>query len=239
MNNKHEAAAGFASLRLYLGLTQQEFADRLGISRSLLAMTETGKRSLPASAQKLLLGLHHATAHMPVPETGFLLEKKRGRLSPNGRVHNRLNKPEWQRDIARLPELTSGGNQDRAECAALIRMQVVQKETLQQQLQYMMQEREAALAKEQELAAQLNLTGSLIEIAGKRIIGYDSPLKKKNAEIGKAKLGHKKLLLERQLMRYNPPSILEREFRINVIERYIAVVAEILEALQQRMNELS
>lgn len=41
--------------RKRLGLTQEAMAEKLGVSRSLLALVESGKRALPASAKDRLL----------------------------------------------------------------------------------------------------------------------------------------------------------------------------------------
>jgi DNA-binding XRE family transcriptional regulator len=41
---QHFTLSSTAQVRIYLGLTQQQLADNLGISRSALAMAETGQR---------------------------------------------------------------------------------------------------------------------------------------------------------------------------------------------------
>lgn len=58
MRTKETGLAGVAPRRRAAGLTQQEMADALGISRSMVAMIETGKAwpiasILPAMAETL------------------------------------------------------------------------------------------------------------------------------------------------------------------------------------------
>lgn len=45
------------NLRVHLGLSQIQFSGLLGISSGLIALVETGKRSLPENARKIVLNL--------------------------------------------------------------------------------------------------------------------------------------------------------------------------------------
>ena len=79
----------FAFTRCRLGITQQQLANSLGISRSLLAMAETGKRKLPQSAMAYLQEMQVIAQQLPVPEPvtrrrvmGFVPLKEYNRIAP-------------------------------------------------------------------------------------------------------------------------------------------------------------
>jgi transcriptional regulator with XRE-family HTH domain len=260
MSNKHAHNAGISSLRLQLGMTQQEFADSLGISRSLVGMAEIGVRSLPAATRPLLMGLHQLTGQLAPVETGYRRERRKGR-SATAKRYNRVDKMARQRNMPLLQ--TAGTRQEdqsalpidnsstaksytaginailtRDECLQMIQLQSVQKQVLQQQLQYRVQERETAGVKGQELASLLTYMSAMVDIEDRHMISLKVPLSQKNAAIRKAKFQHKKLLLERQLMRFNTSALLLRELKINIAEKQLSELREMLEALEQRMAEL-
>ncbi|RYY21090.1 MAG: helix-turn-helix domain-containing protein [Cytophagaceae bacterium] len=59
--------------RAQLGLTQQELAQLLGVSRTALAMAEQGSRDLPSAAAQRLLNLLQALAALPAPVPAAVL----------------------------------------------------------------------------------------------------------------------------------------------------------------------
>ncbi|RZK43849.1 MAG: helix-turn-helix domain-containing protein [Hymenobacter sp.] len=61
------------AVRAQLGLTQQDLARLLGVSRTALAMAEQGSRDLPSAATVRLLGLWQALATMPAPVAAAVL----------------------------------------------------------------------------------------------------------------------------------------------------------------------
>lgn len=60
---------GFAATRERLGLSQRQLADQLGISRTTIAMAETGRRKLPTAALIKLAGLEIKMTAAMVPDT--------------------------------------------------------------------------------------------------------------------------------------------------------------------------
>jgi transcriptional regulator with XRE-family HTH domain len=79
----------FAYARARLGITQQQLANSLGISRSQLAMAETGKRILSESAMAYLEEMHAIAKQLPIPElvtrrrvAGFAALKVYNRIAP-------------------------------------------------------------------------------------------------------------------------------------------------------------
>jgi transcriptional regulator with XRE-family HTH domain len=79
----------FAYARARLGITQQQLANSLGISRSQLAMAETGKRKLSGSAMDYLEKMHAIAKQLPMPElvtrrrvAGFAALKVYNRIAP-------------------------------------------------------------------------------------------------------------------------------------------------------------
>ena len=64
-------------LRADLGLSQIQFAGLLGISGGLLALVETGKRSLPTNARQVVLFLGHLVSLLPAfdPEAFPILDE--------------------------------------------------------------------------------------------------------------------------------------------------------------------
>jgi transcriptional regulator with XRE-family HTH domain len=79
----------FAVTRVRLGITQQQLANSLGISRSQLAMAETGKRKLSQSALAYLEKMQAIAKQLPIPEpvtrrrvTGFVPLKEYNRIAP-------------------------------------------------------------------------------------------------------------------------------------------------------------
>lgn len=55
--------SGMAMIRIDLGITQQQLADSLGISRALVSMGERGERRLPQAAVDYLQGLLQVARH--------------------------------------------------------------------------------------------------------------------------------------------------------------------------------
>jgi transcriptional regulator with XRE-family HTH domain len=61
------------AVRAQLGLTQQDLAQLLGVSRSALAMAERGSRDLPPAIAQRLLSLRQALDTLPVPVAATVL----------------------------------------------------------------------------------------------------------------------------------------------------------------------
>jgi DNA-binding transcriptional regulator YiaG len=57
---KRRNPGSLAAIRIGYGCTQKEFARRLGISRSCLAMAEAGHRLLAAGASKRIMEMERA-----------------------------------------------------------------------------------------------------------------------------------------------------------------------------------
>lgn len=64
------------TVRVQLGLTQQDLARLLGVSRTALAMAEQGSRDLPSPAAGRLLAMWQALAEMPAPVSATVLSAR-------------------------------------------------------------------------------------------------------------------------------------------------------------------
>jgi transcriptional regulator with XRE-family HTH domain len=62
------------NLRAQLGLSQIQFSDLLGISSGLIALAETGKRSLPGNARKIVLQLNQLISTMEPDDSDSIPE---------------------------------------------------------------------------------------------------------------------------------------------------------------------
>jgi transcriptional regulator with XRE-family HTH domain len=259
----HNTAVG--SIRVLLGLTQQELAESLCISRSLLSMVEIGKRSLPPLSQATLMKMDKTADKIPMEERDDVQHRAARSLSTR-KVYNRVNRSVRRNlsfkaalareaaageDVFTAPGVAADinavsydgglalpGLDSREACIALSNMQMIQKETLEHQLQHMLLEREAALVKGRELGILLTLTVSMIDIRDEAIARLPPGRQQKNGIIKKAKLFYKKLLLERQLEGYDSSSILLREHRINIAEGHLRILKEYMDAVQRRMEAL-
>jgi transcriptional regulator with XRE-family HTH domain len=69
MKYNHPQTPGFAATRQRLGLSQQQLANHLGISRSCIAMAEIGQRGLPVKALLKLAELEIQMASISVTDT--------------------------------------------------------------------------------------------------------------------------------------------------------------------------
>jgi len=70
----------YADVRVHIGLTQQQLANSLGISRSTLALAETGRRPMPVSAEPMLLEMRAIATAMPAPFGVYKRNRKNNRV---------------------------------------------------------------------------------------------------------------------------------------------------------------
>jgi transcriptional regulator with XRE-family HTH domain len=255
----HNTAVGL--IRVQLGLTQQQLADSLGVSRSLLSMVELGKRSLPQLCQATLMKMDKTVDKIPVEE-----REKLRRTATSGanaaRAMNRVKRPaagnvSLKEEVDGTAAIAASGVRltrlsndkkvvpdddplflpalTREEYIALLKKQWIQKETLEHQLQHMLLEREAALVKGKELGALLQLEITIMDTLEQAITGATPGRKQKDQKIKHAKLYYKRLLLERQLERYDAGTILLREQRINTTEGRLRILNEYIHAVERRI----
>lgn len=80
--------SGMAMVRINLGITQQQLADTLGISRALVGMAERGTRRLPQRAMDYLHGLRRVAEQNPPTVT--ISRRQRPSVATRRPAYNRI-----------------------------------------------------------------------------------------------------------------------------------------------------
>jgi hypothetical protein len=240
-----------ACLRLHLGLTQQQLADSLGMSRSALAMAETGRRPMPEFAEPLLRQMMTVAIKMPIPQFN---NWRHNRVHPSARLHTHTKKSfvTRQSSIAAsytAPALTryGSGNSSRpsfsvqllesqAHCQQLIDSLSVKKERLRYQLQYLHLEATIAVKRGKEISAQLTYVNTMIQ--SNLVIMEQFPTHKRKLEHRNAKLYCKKLLLEDRLEHFDAASMILREYTINVMVKQLEVLQHLIDSIENRKVDM-
>jgi transcriptional regulator with XRE-family HTH domain len=256
---QHNHSMDIPYLRVQLGLTQQQLADSLGISRSLVAMAETNRRSLPRKAMPLVLGMHRLAAKMPLRRE---INVKRGRAGT--RVYNRVHRSSRLTSLRKAPIVLPNTVTEQRQhgpikyatvqlgtrpfnvhllncledCEALLDNMLMQKERTAFQLQYLQMEAGLAEEKGRELTGRLTLLCALLRVGQQNVLKYPESPNRKKWEIKNAKLYYQKLLLEQQMEAFNAAAALQRERNINITEGRLQLLDRFIGTVRQRMEEL-
>jgi transcriptional regulator with XRE-family HTH domain len=232
----------FAYARARLGITQQQLANSLGISRSQLAMAETGKRKLSGSAMDYLEKMHAIAKELPIPElvtrrriAGFVPLKEYNRVtakairllpvSANNRVrqYSIVNSPSTTAPInytmqqhIMLTFYKADAMQQAAPSVAEETGLKVQQQQLRCRLQYMQLEQKNAAELSMIFTAQLKCFDIRIALREASILQYPKPRLQRKWLGEKLFLAWKRSLLEKKSMQYDAEAMEERDA---VIER--------------------
>jgi len=252
-----------AGMRLLLGLTQQELANSAGISRSALALAETGRRPMPAVVQPLLRQMMVIAATMP--DAGTSRRVKRPGKQPrrtNNRVCNstRLYTVTKKRIVTAQPSTSTSCTrkamttytsrstpisnfsthllQSASDCRQLLDSSAIKKARLQGWLAYRQLEARAAVTRGQELSVQLTLVNTMLQVNQALIEKYPYAASKRKLEHRNAKLHCKRLVLEDRLEHFDAAAMLLREYNINVLVKQLELLEELISGVEKRKVEL-
>ncbi len=226
-------------LRGKFGFTQQQFADTLGVSRSLIAMLETGNRSLPAHARDTYHELISKANEIPFSESMLI---KRGRKPlhaaklqfQSSTVTNfRTTRVSWKKKLAlaRMPvdlkspdhalQLRQNCNQLKtiAEYRELLERMTTHRNDAAYYLEGAKIQLNASIKLGKEVEARLTGATVMLE-AGNSIMQRlpEGEIRDKQ-EIANAKNHWLQLKLRHRFKKYSPMAILQMQLRINRLER--------------------
>ena len=248
---KNYSSTHIASIRVLLGITQQQLANSLGVSRSLVAMAETNKRALPSAALPLLKGMNQIAATIPEPvntrRTAYRYNRVRHSTRTESlrgaRVAASTLATKWQpamtsynKPLQEQNNYSIGLLKTKGDCEQLLNSLLIQKAGRHHELQFLQLERETAAAKGTELSAQLLVVNALLE-AGQRLVStYPQSPAIKKWELRNAKYHYKKLLLEHKMENFTEASLLQRELRINITEKRLLETDRVIDAVSRQME---
>jgi len=241
-------------VRVHIGLTQQQLANSLGISRSTLA--ETGRRPMPASAEPMLLEMRAIAQAMPGPAGIYKRNRKNNRVTNQARLHTLTKKPfvtaqPVKSGSCTQPAMTrypSRANRTSAfsthllrhtDCQTLLNELPIKQDRMRSQLAYLQLETRAAVNRGQELQAQLYCVHTMLQVNRELIEKYPFATGKRKWEHRNAKLHCRRLLLEDRLEHFDAPAMLLREYNINVMIKQLALLEQLVNAVEKRKTEFN
>jgi DNA-binding XRE family transcriptional regulator len=252
---KDHSSPHIAAVRVLLGITQQQLANSLGVSRSLVAMAETNRRALPATALPLLKGMKQIAATIPEPvytrgssRTAHRYNRVRHSArtnrfrevmvgtgnsttkwqQPSMAAYNQPEPPHYNYSTALL--------KDRHNCQELLNNLLIQKAFGQQQLQYLCLERETAGTRSLELAGKLERVNALWQAGQQLVSQYPQSPAMKKWLLRNAEYHYKKLLLEHKMENFTAVALLQRELRINIMEKRLVETERVIDTVSRRME---
>ncbi len=233
-------------LRSKFGFTQQQFADTLGVSRSLIAMLETGSRSLPAHARNVYHELISKANEIPFSETMLIKRGRKPLHSDRLHLHSstvtnfRTTRLSWKKKLAlaRMPadlkspdhagQLRQHCNQLKtiAECRELLERMTKHRNDAGYYLAGANIQLNASIKLGKEIEARLTCATVMLD-AGNSIMQRlpEGEIRDKQ-EIANAKNHWLQLKLRHRFKRYSPMAILQLELRINRLERQLELAEE-------------
>ena len=240
-----------AYMRMHLGLTQQQLANSLGMSRSALAMAEAGLRPMPEFALPFLKEMATIVKKMPAPAITTI--KRNLRVVKSARWHTLSRQPSvtGQSSTASsyrqaLSNYTAGSTkvhsfstnllQSNVECQQLTSRFAVQQERIHYQLEYLQLEATQAINRGKEIKLQLGYVNTMIQCNLQ--IMDQLPARKRKLEHRNAKLYCKKLQLEDRLGHFDQVAMVSREYTINTMVRELEVLDKLIAAVEVGRTEI-
>jgi DNA-binding XRE family transcriptional regulator len=248
-SNVHLSTSAY--VRVHIGLTQQQLANSLGISRSTLALAETGRRPMPASAEPMLQDMLAIAKAMPAPSGVDKREGRNNRVSSQAALHTVGKKPfvtaqalsstlSKQGVMTRYPSRIKEGPAfsmhllGNTDCQDLLHECSIKQGRGQSQLAYLQLEARTAVTRGQELQAQLEYVTTMLQVNRDLIERFPFATGKRKLEHRNAKLHCRRLVLEDRLEHFDAPAMLLREYNINVMVQQLALLEQLITAVEKR-----
>jgi len=254
-----------ACMRVQLGLSQQQLANSLGISRSALALAETGRRPIPEAVQLLLRQMMEVAATMPATgagnkrrckKTGALPGRSNNRVRNAARLYTVTKKPfvTAQRSVpgcCKPPAMTRYASvstsvsnfsthllQSPFDCRELLNTSAIKQSRMQGWLAYLELEARAAVIRGKELTAELLYVNTLLQLNQEQIEKYPLSPAKRKLEHRNAKLHCRRLILEDRLEHFDATAMVLREYNINVLVKQLELLEQLTSAVEKMKVEL-
>lgn len=251
-----------ALVRMDLGITQQQLADTIGISRSLVAMAERGNRRLPARGLDYLKKLQEIGLRMPPPQAPVrrrrpVTERKR---PPYNRVHFSAHRNKagtihsvtikhmepilypaevWAAGERLRERLQKEGNKHPTSadaCRELLSSLEHKGATIQCRLEHLELDLIASRTRGLELAGNLKMVKGQLKIF--RQAAKDHPSLRKKFRRKVAVLYLKKLYLQDQLEKFNRPALVRRKQVIAGLQWQLGEQQAMSAGIKERMLKM-
>lgn len=253
--------SALAMVRVQLGITQQQLADTLGLSRALIAMAERGSRRLPDRARDYLNKLREIAQQHP-QLVGVPLKKRRSVASIRP-AYNRISFSSRRCQAAGAPIATvipsksilsaeevreagkklkdrflhTGKQPGSADaCRELLKVLQLKSELASQRLQTLELELAAAPGRATELKGQLTLLNARLKAA--RYCSKNFPLQRKKWRLEIAGLYVKKLRLQDLLEKFKRPVRMKRKMEIAALKKQLKEQGALAKHLENRVSML-
>jgi transcriptional regulator with XRE-family HTH domain len=201
-------------VRYKLGLSQQQLADTLGVSRSLIAMFETGKRKLPKAAADIYLDIYKSASAMN-PDGGTIIKRGRKPAFQNFSVvtnyDNSTPKTEKEMFLARL-EL-----QKTTLCCQLLGLQIKRKTTEERQ---------------QQFSNQLICVNAMLDVYRTLFDTLPEGRHRDKCELQAAVLYAQQVKLKQQLKKCSPVALVQMEYQMRILEIRIMMTEKMIAGLE-------
>jgi transcriptional regulator with XRE-family HTH domain len=256
---KQVSLSGMHYMRIELGITQQQLADMIGVSRSLVAMAERGTRSLPGSVLPQLKQLYGIANKVPyTPKSARRQRPSVARQRPpynrirfstrtgrSGRVqivtiNNSLPILSAQDLQMTAKRMTLRSNYDSkiqpsgSEASRELLVTLEQNQaTLRCRLEVMELDKTAARVKAIEVKAGLMVIKAILKAYRYNFKTYPPQRKKWRKAIAVTYV--KKLELQQRLEKYNKPSIVKRKTLIEQLEQQLHDQQQLAQVIQQSL----
>jgi len=259
---EQKTPSGMVFMRIELGITQQQLADILGVSRSLLAMAERGHRRLPGTVLPCLQELR-AIARK-VPYTPKPSRRRRPSVASKRPAYNRIlfTTRRYMQDKSHivtlhnsLPILSATELADTAEritqapyfdsnetvtsltaCRELLLTLQQKRETLQCRMEVLELDKAAARERGFGLKVDLSVVKARLKAYRQNFKAYPDMRKSLRKRIAVDYV--KKLELMASLEKYNKPAILKRKQLIMELAGDLKGQQGLEHTIQKRLMEL-
>lgn len=205
-------------VRYKLGLSQQQLADSLGVSRSMIGMVETGKRTLTAPVALIYRDMCRSAAA----------------LNPEGYTRIKRGRKSTRPDFSVVTNYDNSGSLEKN--AAFTAWLKQKRETLRYLHTGLQIKRRATGGRFRQLSGEMQVTMLLLKAStGLRDQLPEGKLQDKY-ELQAAILYARKIKLTQQLRRYGPVSLLKTEYQMGLVEKQLHLTENAVAAFDSGYN---
>jgi transcriptional regulator with XRE-family HTH domain len=242
--------------RMQFGISQQQLADILGVSRSLVTMMEQGKRKLPRDVNNIYLRLCRKADELPSPAAMAI---KRGRkptgsnsdlffvpLVSNYRRGNFDTRISWKRsrhltDLKNKPmpslEAMAGEAKKEPGCTAFTDKLKEQKNRLSNFYKFLEFKKELRPLRHIEVSARLEGINKMLDFMKPLEEGLPDGRGKRRIKFLIAFNSYKQMKLSKELKKWDVPALLKTELQMNCIQSQVSLTDEWIAALNNTMQQ--